>query len=394
MAVKNALCPHAEMDAKTAAAGGRDPVVGDKGCYIGAQCRGAPSRGSDMLEKAAAGLRGREWGSPMSNEKFSQKMGDRLLDPANNRIWKGALWLIVILLLVDVLLGWYWSWEPDLQEVRALANAQPGEVTTLEVINVASTLLDKPGGYLSNDVLPHRLWLDNMPSWEFGVLVQLRDMVRVMRRDMSRSQSQSQEDRNLAIAEPQFNFDSRSWAMPATESEYRRGIRALERYLESLRSGDGRFYARADNLNSWLNEVQNRLGALSQDLSRSVGRTTLDTEENTPVTQLDSKERVVKTPWMKIDNVFYEARGASWALVQLMRALEVDFADVLRKKNATVSFRQMVRELEATQETLWSPMVLNGSGFGIFANHSLVMANYLSRANASLIDLRKLLQEG
>ena len=77
-----------------------------------------------------------------------------------------------------------------------------------------------------------------------------------------------------------------------------------------------------------------------------------------------------------------------------MRALEVDFADVLRKKNATVSFRQMVRELEATQETLWSPMVLNGSGFGIFANHSLVMANYLSRANASLIDLRKLLQEG
>ncbi|ARB47787.1 DUF2333 family protein [Alloalcanivorax xenomutans] len=321
-------------------------------------------------------------------------MGDRLLDPANNRIWKGALWLIVILLLVDVLLGWYWSWEPDLQEVRALANAQPGEVTTLEVINVASTLLDKPGGYLSNDVLPHRLWLDNMPSWEFGVLVQLRDMVRVMRRDMSRSQSQSQEDRNLAIAEPQFNFDSRSWAMPATESEYRRGIRALERYLESLRSGDGRFYARADNLNSWLNEVQNRLGALSQDLSRSVGRTTLDTEENTPVTQLDSKERVVKTPWMKIDNVFYEARGASWALVQLMRALEVDFADVLRKKNATVSFRQMVRELEATQETLWSPMVLNGSGFGIFANHSLVMANYLSRANASLIDLRKLLQEG
>ncbi|MEQ9508937.1 MAG: DUF2333 family protein [Alloalcanivorax xenomutans] len=321
-------------------------------------------------------------------------MGDRLLDPANNRIWKGALWLIVILLLVDVLLGWYWSWEPDLQEVRALADAKPGEVTTLEVINVASTLLDKPGGYLSNDVLPHRLWLDNMPSWEFGVLVQLRDMVRVMRRDMSRSQSQSQEDRNLAIAEPQFNFDSRSWAMPATESEYRRGIRALEHYLESLRSGDGRFYARADNLNSWLNEVQNRLGALSQDLSRSVGRTTLDTEENTPVTQLDSKERVVKTPWMKIDNVFYEARGASWALVQLMRALEVDFADVLRKKNATVSFRQMVRELEATQETLWSPMVLNGSGFGIFANHSLVMANYLSRANASLIDLRKLLQEG
>ncbi|HBM22224.1 MAG TPA: DUF2333 domain-containing protein, partial [Alcanivorax sp.] len=51
-------------------------------------------------------------------------------------------------------------------------------------------------------------------------------------------------------------------------------------------------------------------------------------------------------------------------------------------------------ELEATQQTLWSPVILNGSGFGVFANHSLVMANYITRANASLVDLRKLLQEG
>ena len=138
--------------------------------------------------------------------------------------------------------------------------------------------------------------------------------------------------------------------MPATESEYRRGIRALENYLEALKRQDGsaQFYARADNLNYWLNEVQNRLGSLSLSLSQSVGRTQLNTDNDTPVGELDKEERFVKTGWMEIDNVFYEARGASWALVQLMRAVEVDFADVLRRKNATVSFRQMVRELEAT----------------------------------------------
>ncbi|MCF3997434.1 DUF2333 family protein, partial [Pseudomonas aeruginosa] len=42
----------------------------------------------------------------------------------------------------------------------------------------------------------------------------------------------------------------------------------------------------------------------------------------------------------------------------------------------------------------WSPMVLNGSGYGILANHSLVMANYISRANAAVIDLRQLLSQG
>jgi len=39
-------------------------------------------------------------------------------------------------------------------------------------------------------------------------------------------------------------------------------------------------------------------------------------------------------------------------------------------------------------------MVLNGSGFGLLANHSLVMASYISRANAAIIDLRDLLAQG
>jgi hypothetical protein len=92
--------------------------------------------------------------------------------------------------------------------------------------------------------------------------------------------------------------------------------------------------------------------------------------------------------------VFYEARGASWALIQLMRAIEVDFKSVLEKKNALVSLRQIIRELESTQETLWSPMIMNGSGFGLVANHSLVMASYIARANAAIIDLRELLTQG
>ena len=54
----------------------------------------------------------------------------------------------------------------------------------------------------------------------------------------------------------------------------------------------------------------------------------------------------------------------------------------------------IIRELEAAQEPLWSPMVLNGSGYGVLANHSLVMANYISRANAAIIDLRNLLSQG
>jgi hypothetical protein len=39
-------------------------------------------------------------------------------------------------------------------------------------------------------------------------------------------------------------------------------------------------------------------------------------------------------------------------------------------------------------------MILNGTGFGPMANHSLIMASYISRANAAIIDLRSLLERG
>ena len=77
-----------------------------------------------------------------------------------------------------------------------------------------------------------------------------------------------------------------------------------------------------------------------------------------------------------------------------MKGVQEDFAGVLEEKNARTSYRQVIRELEATQATVWSPVILNGSGYGVLANHSLVMANYISRANAALIDLRQLLQQG
>jgi hypothetical protein len=277
----------------------------------------------------------------------------------------------------------------------------PGFTTVETLKSVAGTLLNKPGGYLSNDRFPPGIFLDNIPSWEYGVLVQVRDLTRALRKDFARSQSQSAEDADLAKAEPRFNFDNKSWMLPSTESEYQEGINSLSRYQARLSDPNQKnalFYARADNLNNWLGDVGTRLGSLSQRLSASVGRVKLNSALKTESLQPGQvpvvDEEVVETPWMQIDNVFYEARGQAWALSHLLRAIEVDFADVLAKKNATVSVRQIIRELEAAQEPVWSPMILNGSGYGVLANHSLVMANYISRANAAVMDLRQLLSQG
>lgn len=315
-----------------------------------------------------------------------------------------------VYLLVAMLLGIYWSITPSSFDVTERAEAfaaehdsrvVTGTVTAVTLISVAETLLDKPGGFLRNDVFPPGLWLDNMPNWEYGALIQVRDLSRALRESYSRSQSQSKEDPDLAQAEPSFNFKADSWMLPPSEREYREGIRRTRSYALRLADPavtDAQFYARADNLAYWLATVETRLGSLSQRLSASVGQRRINTDlagdaEATQATPAP-RDSVVRTPWLEIDDVFYNARGSTWALIQFLRAAEVDFADVLEDKNARISLQQIIRELEATQQTVWSPMILNGSGFGFVANHSLVMASYISRANAAIIDLRRLLSDG
>lgn len=323
-----------------------------------------------------------------------------------------ALWISipVFLVLLCLVMMFYLNHEPPAFNPMATAtlHAQEhhhkvvtGYTTTATMIETVNVMLNKRGGYMSNDILPPWVLLDNVPNWEFGVLTQVRDLARAMRNDFSRSQTQSTEDLDLSEADPLFHYDSERWFPPDTEGRYRKANEALEKYLVRLSSPNtpgAQFYARADNLVDWLAIVEKRLGSLSQRLSASVGQARLNTDLSGEVEARQSTATpdivLVKTPWTQIDDIFYESRGSAWALVHFLHAMEVDFEDVLRKKNATVSFRQIIRELESTQNPLRSPMVLNGDQFGLFANHSLVMANYIARANAAIIDLRKLLQEG
>jgi len=317
---------------------------------------------------------------------------------------------VALLLLLWAIMMFWLDHEPALFDPAAISarHAQAhahavvtGYTTTATLIETVDVLLNKRGGYLSNDILPPWVFLDNVPNWEFGVLTQVRDLTRALRNDFSRSQTQSTEQTDLAAADPLFNFDNARWLPPDTEGHYRKANAALEAYLTKLSSPDhaaAQFYARADNLADWLAVVEKRLGSLSQRLSASVGQTRLNTDLSGDSSARQSTnspgEVEVKTPWTEVDDVFYEARGTAWALVMFLRAMETDFDEVLRKKNAQVSFRQIIRELESSLGPLQAPVVLNGSQFGLFANHSLIMANYISRANAAIIDLRNLLQQG
>ena len=324
--------------------------------------------------------------------------------------WLRVLALPVLLLVIIGTLMWWWDREvppyDGVMQTQTQSEARGervvvGTLTTDALIQAIDLLLHKRGGYLSNDLLPPGAWMDNQPNWEFGVLVQCRDLARALRNGFSRSLTQSVEDRDLGEAEPLLSSTNDRWLLPSSEGQYSDAMTYLVRYrnrLQDADANDAQFFARADNLADYLGVVESRLGSLSQRLSASVGQVRINTdlgrdisaEQNRPA----SDETTVQTSWFEIDDVFYEARGTAFALTLFLHAIEQDFGAALDNKNARVNLQQVIRELEEAQQPLQSPVVLNGSSFGFFANHSLVLANYISRANATVIELRALLERG
>jgi hypothetical protein len=330
---------------------------------------------------------------------------------------RGILWtfgiLVLFTLLVLVVLGEWWSMEPKQFSIQEAAMERAKLTKTSEIplgytytntlAHIAEVLLHKPGGYLTNDVAPPGVLLDNIPSFEYGALVMLRDATTALRNHFTRDQSQSDEDPDLKIAEPYFYYEHDSWALPSTEAEYQKGIDALHKYMTRLQNYGGnvkraQFYSRADNLWQYTEVVIKRLGNLSTRLSASTSGAELipglEVIEPNVAVRNAKVAPMSQTPWLLIDNVFYEARGSSWALLHILKAIKYDFHDILLDKRAMNTVDIMIKALENALGPTLSPMVLNGSGYGLFANYSLTMATYIARANAAALDLRDIMNRG
>ena len=333
---------------------------------------------------------------------------------------KGILWFFGTLastsVIVLIVLGAWWGLEPGPFDVREKAieymqdsgtdNLPIGFVYTNTLAHMAEVLMEKPGGYISNDVAPPGLFLDNIRSWEYGALVMLRDGTTALRNHFARDQSQSIEDKDLALAEPYFYYEPNSWALPSTESEYDKGVESLHKYMKRLQSPEAgqrraQFYSRADSLWAYLEVVIKRLGGLSTRLTASTDRFAGaagilydPSGQLEPMFTKEKTEGVGKTPWLLIDDVFYEGRGACWALLHILQAIKIDFGDILLDKRAMNTVDNMIHAMENALTPVFSPMILSGGGFGITANYSLAMANYIARANAAALDLRDLMDKG
>lgn len=274
-----------------------------------------------------------------------------------------------------------------------------GAASTSALIHAIDTLVNKSGGYVSSGILFKLGVHDNMSYWEQGVRGASYDFAHSMYLDFSRQNSNSDEDPALKMNVGKLNYNPYSFWFPSSQSEYKEAMDAIRDYqLRMLdESNPTQFVARVGTLVPWLKLTEARLNSYSNRLSNSVESKTIDTNlvgEVAADQSTQSVEQVIvqRTPWLQIDDVYWEARGTVWALTHFFKAIQVDFETPLKTKNNEQAIDQIIVELDAALFDMTSPMILNGGEGGLTANYSSTMSNRITRANNGIKNLIQSLQ--
>lgn len=367
--------------------------------------------------------------APQSNEPLDETTPPPPVEVTAEPSWYNAPWagktarVISGLVILTIVWCMYVSRMPLVFDVneRAVQRAlerghiesedQPlvtGYTTVSTTLELTDWLLKKPGGFLHNDrIMPNAYLIDNMPNFELGVVNELRDTVEAFRMIFSRPRAQSIELPYLIDAHRFYSFQPDSWMIPPSEAQYRTGRRHVETYLEAIVAGgegSGLFVSRQDALERYLKTRADRLGSFSVLLRAAspdgyafnpkVETQNLATTFDPIHPEYQGNILRDVTPWHKRDDIFYEVRGSVYVMYHVMLALRTDFEGELNDKRAMGQMNRILSELHAASQPLVCPVVLNGSEFGFFHNHSLTAAAHIAKAHVAVNDLRVLLRGG
>ncbi|MDK9790661.1 DUF2333 family protein [Vibrio sp. D431a] len=312
-------------------------------------------------------------------------------------VWAYVEWLSVSprIFSLDEILTAEISKEADRTVVGAASTATHAYV-------LSQILHDKNGGYTAKGFLYHLGIMDNMPSFEVGAIKASYEFANVgLSESFTKQVSNDTYDDKLKSSQTFLNYPPHKWTYPSSLNNYNRSLEGIREFIPRMldkNQPDAQFYTRSNGLRAYFTRLQGLLGDYNGSLTESVGRfqynTNLELDLDGEASTNEPIGKVIKTPYLKVDNVYHQARGVAWAVVHHLRAIERDFKDVLVAKNSLRSLRQMIYELEQTQGTRWNPMVLNGDPDGYIPNHSLVLANRFGRAIIILQKLTLEMKEG
>jgi len=270
-----------------------------------------------------------------------------------------------------------------------------GDIKGMAFITTNKLLVEQMySNWLPNDLFWPTVLLDNMPSFQIGELEVVRYNIRVLRDNLSRMRTTDKLDPLAEEAFTSLSNDPYKWWFPSAESKWKKACNDLQSLKKNLLAGKSQFYPRADNLVELLQQYASLMGGVNTRLinaPRDINRVlTIDDTDEEKAKGLKMVE--VDIPWYLIDNNFYYAQGAAYALNESFKAIRIDFIDVLTDKNSLTLLDKIIENLKRCD---FEPLIVfNGDPGSIFANHSLNLSGVFNDARQKVNSLIVSLTQG
>lgn len=174
--------------------------------------------------------------------------------------------------------------------------------------------LDSTFGWSINDILFNRFVLDNRAYRQYGVYHATKVLMDLYSMTIAKLGTNDRENEMLYKARlNSFAIDPRSFMFPSAESSYKKGLKLIEQYKESLDKGTGVYNCRTDDLYASFDLVigENLLGYA-----------------------LGLLENSQELPFYTLDNRIYEVQGIVLVVRDFINALYELYPEISSKGNA------------------------------------------------------------
>ena len=223
--------------------------------------------------------------------------------------------------------------------------------------------------------------LTRMPAFQRGIMSSLSRFSIEMYDQIGRTRGSSQADPDLQKANGLLNYSPNVWMfdfstswLPTTSSptQYRAGMEALKSYNDRLAKGSAVFDRRADNLIETLNRI-------ASDLGSSTGSITDFVENRSGLSFGGSAD------------LFYHTKGRLYGNYMILRALQLDFADVIKEKQLESTWAQMLDSFRDGM-VLHNFIIFNAKPDSqFFPNHLAAQGFFVMRARTQLYEITNIL---
>lgn len=249
-----------------------------------------------------------------------------------------------------------------------------GEIFTRALIKIMDDQVNQTiFGWRPNSIIFGKFGLtDNVNNIQLGVLEVVRRTMVVLNENMTRFAITEAYNPNLNEAMNFVMVSPDKYWFPSASGKYREAIGDLEKYIDSLRKGRGRFYTRVDNLIALVATYKDILGSSYHNLIKDAEA------DGTPVS------------WWLVDDYFYAAQGLALGMSQMLEAVKEEFHQELQKKGSHKLLDDAIHALHSASHL--SPWVVtNGGKDGILANHRANMSTYIGEAEHVIATLQTVL---